>query len=190
MLENYFEESANVKLAFIKSEKGNLERVITLITNQLRNGNKVLTCGNGGSAADAQHFAAELVVRYKLERPSIPAIALTTDTSIITASGNDYGFDHIFERQVGGLGREGDVLIAISTSGNSKNVELAVRKAKEIGLKTVGLLGKGGGKIKDIVDIPLIVPSDDTPRIQECHETIIHTICEEVERRLFDDNTE
>ncbi|AAB99342.1 phosphoheptose isomerase (gmhA) [Methanocaldococcus jannaschii DSM 2661] len=136
------------------------------------------------SAANSQHFAAEIVGRFKLERKGLPAIALTTDISILTAIGNDYGFDRIFERQVEALGKEGDVLAGISTSGNSENVIKAANKAKEMGIYTIGLLGKGGGKLKDIVDLALVVPSNDTARIQECHLTIYHVICEEVEKKL------
>lgn len=184
-MKKYFEESANVKLKFIEENEGKLKKAIEIILETLKNGNKILICGNGGSAADSQHFAAEIVGRFKLERRGLPAIALTTDTSILTAIGNDYGFEKIFERQVEALGEEGDVLIGISTSGNSENVIRAVNKAKEMGIYTIGLLGKGGGKLKDIVDLALIVPSNDTARIQECHLTIYHVICEEVEKRLM-----
>ncbi|ACX71924.1 phosphoheptose isomerase [Methanocaldococcus vulcanius M7] len=184
-MKKYFEESANVKLKFIEENEEKLKKAIEVIYNALKNGNKILICGNGGSAADSQHFAAEIVGRFKLERKGLPAIALTTDTSILTAIGNDYGFDKIFERQVEALGKEGDVLVGISTSGNSENVIKAVNKAKEMGIYTIGLLGKGGGKLKDIVDLALIVPSNNTARIQECHLTIYHVICEEVEKRLF-----
>ena len=185
-MRRYFEESANVKLKFIEENEDKLKNAIEIIYNTLKNGNKILICGNGGSAADAQHFAAEIVGRFKLERRGFPAIALTTDTSILTALGNDYGFDIIFERQVEALGKEGDVLVGISTSGNSENVIKAVNKAKKMGIYTIGLLGKGGGKLKDIVDLALIVPSNDTARIQECHLTIYHVICEEVEKRLIE----
>ncbi|ENN95560.1 phosphoheptose isomerase [Methanocaldococcus villosus KIN24-T80] len=184
-MKEYFEESAKVKLKFIEENEENLKKSIEIIVRVLKNGNKILICGNGGSAADAQHFAAEIVGRFKLERKGLPAIALTTDTSILTAIGNDYGFEMIFERQVEALGKKGDVLVGISTSGNSKNVIRAVNKAKEMGIYTIGLLGKGGGKLKDIVDLALVVPSNDTARIQECHLTIYHVICEEVEKRLF-----
>ncbi len=184
-MRKYFEDSANVKLKFIEENEEKLKKAIDVIYNALKNGNKILICGNGGSAADSQHFAAEIVGRFKLERKGMPAIALTTDTSILTAIGNDYGFDRIFERQVEALGKEGDVLVGISTSGNSENVIKAVNKAKEMGIYTIGLLGKSGGKLKDIVDLALIVPSNDTARIQECHLTIYHVICEEVEERLF-----
>ncbi|WP_456472565.1 D-sedoheptulose 7-phosphate isomerase [Methanocaldococcus sp.] len=184
-MKEYFEKSAKIKLKFIEENEKNLRKAIEIIVEALKNGNKVLICGNGGSAADAQHFAAEIVGRFKLERKGFPAIALTTDTSILTAIGNDYGFDKIFERQVEALGKKGDILVSISTSGNSENVIRAVNKAKEIGIFTIGLLGKGGGKLKDIVDLALIVPSNDTARIQECHLTIYHVICEEVEKRMI-----
>jgi D-sedoheptulose 7-phosphate isomerase len=144
----------------------------------LKSGHKVLLMGNGGSAADSQHIAAEIVGRYKTERKGLPAIALTTDTSILTSVGNDYSFENIFARQVEALAAEGDVVIAISTSGNSKNIITALAKAKEAGCYTVGLLGKGGGKIKELVDLSLVVPSDNTPRIQECHILIGHMVCE------------
>ncbi len=176
-----FKESARVKLAFIQKNSKLLDLAIKVIKDALNKGNKVLICGNGGSAADSQHIAAEIVGRFKKERKGLPAIALTTDTSIITAIGNDYGFERIFERQVEALGKEGDVLIAISTSGNSENVILAIKKAKELGVKVIALLGKDGGKIKEMADIVLIVPSYDTARIQECHQTIYHTICEKIE---------
>lgn len=143
----------------------------------------MLVCGNGGSAADAQHFATELMVRFERERNPLPAIALTCDSSNITAGGNDYGYDFVFERAVHGLGKPGDVLVAISTSGNSPNVIRAVNKANEMGIKVIGLLGKDGGKMKDQqMDVHLIVPSKSTARIQESHITIIHTLC-----RLIDD---
>ena len=148
-------------------------------------GKKLLIMGNGGSAADAQHFAAEIIGRFKLERRALPAIALTTDTSILTALGNDYGFDRIFSRQVEGLAQAGDVVVGISTSGNSPNVVAALAQARTMGCRTIGLLGKDGGCIREGVDLALIVPSDDTPRIQEGHITIIHIICDLLEKRLF-----
>jgi len=158
---------------------------VNLLQDALGAGNKLLIMGNGGSAADAQHFAAEIIGRFKLERPALPAIALTTDSSILTAIGNDYGFEAVFSRQVAGLGRPGDVVFGISTSGNSPNVLAALTKARELGCRTVALLGRDGGTIKSVADISLIVPSDDTPRIQEGHVTIIHIICDLLEKRLF-----
>lgn len=147
----------------------------------LDNGNKVLFCGNGGSAADSQHLAAELIGRFQKERRSLASIALTTDTSILTAVGNDYGFDDIFARQVEGLGRTGDVLIGISTSGNSKNVVKAVEKAKDIGMHTFAFTGEGGGRLGELCDLTLAIPSKVTARIQEMHILAGHIICELVE---------
>lgn len=147
----------------------------------LKAGNKVLFCGNGGSAADAQHLAAELIGRFQKERRSLASIALTTDTSILTAVANDYGYDEVFARQVEGLGRSGDVLIGISTSGNSANVVKAALKARDTGMHTIAFTGEGGGKLKDICDITFAVPSKVTARIQEIHIMVGHIICELVE---------
>ena len=138
---------------------------------------KILLCGNGGSAADAQHIAAELVGRFQKERRSLPAIALTTDTSALTAIGNDYGYEQVFARQVEGLANKGDVLIGISTSGESENVLRAIEEAKKRGCKTIGLLGKDGGRIKDLCDASIVVPCNETPRIQEMHIMIGHILC-------------
>jgi len=160
-------------------------RVADLLVDTFRNGNKLLVMGNGGSAADSQHLAGEIVGRFRLERRGLPAIALSTDTSILTAVGNDYGFDAIFRRQVEAHAQEGDVVIGISTSGSSPNVLSALCLAREMGCRTVGLLGKDGGSIRDLVDIDLTVPGHDTPRIQEGHITIIHILCELVEQALF-----
>lgn len=184
-IKNSLLESSDLKKQIAEESGEIIEQAINLICVSLRNDNKILLMGNGGSAADAQHIAGELIGRFKLERSSIPAIALTTDTSIITAVGNDYGFDRIFARQIESLGCEGDIVIAISTSGNSKNVIEALKISKKNNLKSVGLLGCGGGQIKDLVDIPIVVPSSNTPRIQEAHITIGHIICEEVEGSLF-----
>jgi D-sedoheptulose 7-phosphate isomerase len=160
-------------------------QVAELLVDAFRHGKKLLVMGNGGSAADAQHLAGEIVGRFRLERPGLPAIALNTDTSILTAVGNDYGYEAIFRRQVEAHGQEGDVVIGISTSGSSPNVLTALRLAREKGCRTVGLLGKDGGSIKGLVDIDLTVPGHDTPRIQEGHITIIHILCELVEQALF-----
>lgn len=146
-------------------------------------GGKVLICGNGGSAADSQHFASELTGRFKKERKALPAIALTTDTSALTSMSNDYGFEHVFRRQVEALGKKGDILILISTSGNSPNQILAAQTAKQMGLNTLALLGKNGGKLKDICDKAIIVHSNNTPRIQEMHIFIIHMICEIIDEK-------
>lgn len=155
-----------------------LAKASKLAVKTLQNGNKIMLCGNGGSAADAQHIAAELTGRYKSERKGLPGIALTTDTSALTAIGNDYGYDRIFDRQVEALAQPGDLLIGISTSGNSANVLSALALAKELGCATIGFSGKDGGKMNDICNINLIVPSDDTPRIQEMHILFGHTICQ------------
>jgi len=160
-------------------------QVTDLLVDTFRSGNKLLVMGNGGSAADAQHLAGEIVGRFRLERRGLPAIALSTDSSILTAVGNDYGFEAIFSRQVEALAREGDAVIGISTSGSSPNVLSALRLAREMGCRTVGLLGKDGGSIRELVDIDLTVPGQDTPRIQEGHITIIHILCELVEQALF-----
>ena len=175
-------ESAELKRTVAETMADGIEKAIEAICSDLKSGKKVLLMGNGGSAADAQHIAGELVGRFKKERKAIPAISLSTDTSILTAIGNDYGFEKVFERQIEALGEKGDVVIGISTSGNSENVYRAMKLAKEIGLITIGLLGNDGGKIKNLSDIPLIVPSKNTPRVQETHITIGHIICEGVER--------
>jgi D-sedoheptulose 7-phosphate isomerase len=155
-----------------------------LIINSIKNGNKLIIFGNGGSAADAQHIAAELIGRFKLERKSLPAIALTTDTSILTSLGNDYSYDTIFSRQCESLVLKNDVVIGISTSGNSKNVELGMKTALKKGAKTIGLLGNNGGIIKSVSDISIIVNSVDTANIQESHRVIYHIICNLVESQL------
>lgn len=147
-------------------------------------GNKILIAGNGGSAADAQHMAAELVVRFEKERKGLPAIALTTDTSILSAGGNDQGFDAVYERQVQALGFPGDVLVAISTSGNSRNIIRAIRMAHQKELKVIGMTGKDGGTMRSLSDICLHVPHERTARIQEVHEHTIHTICQLLEERV------
>jgi D-sedoheptulose 7-phosphate isomerase len=158
---------------------------VVMLQAALGAGYKLLVLGNGGSAADAQHFAAEIIGRFKLERRALPAIALTTDSSILTAIGNDYGFDAVFSRQVEGLGRPGDVVFGISTSGNSANVIAALSKARDLGCRTVALTGRDGGTLKAVADISIVVPSHDTPRIQEGHVTIIHIICDLLEKGLF-----
>ena len=159
--------------------------MVSRLTDAFNKGGKLLVMGNGGSAADAQHFVAEMVGRFKMERKALPAVALTTDTSILTAIGNDYGYDLVFRRQVEALAASGDVLVGLSTSGNSANIMQAMELARSRGCYTIGLLGKDGGSIKSVCDLPLIVPSDDTPRIQEGHITIIHIVCDLVEKALF-----
>ncbi len=181
---NEFESHLKTIQAVMGSMEEDLEKASAMAVEVLKRGNKVLLCGNGGSAADAQHIAAELTGRYKTERRGLPAIALTTDTSALTAIGNDYGFDRIFDRQVEALVNEGDLLIGISTSGNSLNVLSALLLSKEMGAKTLGLTGKGGGKMNYACDINLVVPSDDTPRIQEMHILFGHTICQIIDDEL------
>ena len=174
-------------LKTIQMVQNNMENTLAdaskIVVETLKNGNKVLLCGNGGSAADAQHFAAELTGRYKTEREGLAAIALTTDTSALTAIGNDYGYERVFDRQTQALAREGDLLIGISTSGNSKNIINALQVAKELGCSTIGLSGRDGGAMNAVCDINVVVSSDNTPRIQEMHILFIHTICQ-----LVDDN--
>jgi D-sedoheptulose 7-phosphate isomerase len=155
-----------------------IEQAAVMAIATLKAGNKIILFGNGGSAGDAQHIAAELTGRYKTERRGLPGIALTTDTSAITAIGNDYGYDQVFSRQVQALAQRGDLLIGISTSGNSQNVIKALALANELGLKTIGLSGRDGGAMNKCCDINLIIPSYDTPRIQEMHITIGHIICQ------------
>lgn len=178
------EESARVKRAMMGRCAEDILQASKLIVNSLRTGGRVFLCGNGGSAADSQHLAAELVGRLRREREAIPAVALTTDTSVLTSLANDYSFEIIFARQLEALARRGDVLIGISTSGNSLNVIRAFEKAKEKGVHTIALLGGNGGKLKPLADYPIVVPSSDTQRIQEGHITIGHIICDLVEREL------
>ena len=177
-------ESADLKRVIAETLSEDIESAINVISLSLNKGGKILLMGNGGSAGDAQHIAAEFIGRYKKERPAIPAIALTVDTSAITAIGNDYGYDFIFERQVDGLAQKGDVVLGISTSGTSENIVRALKKAKEKNCKTIALLGKSGGKAKDEAEISIVVPSSDTARIQEAHITIGHIICEIIERDI------
>lgn len=184
-LKKYFQESADVLINFIDNNADNLQEIINLITDTIKSWHKVLICGNWWSAADSQHFAAEFLWKFKMQRRALPAIALTTDTSILSAIWNDYSFDIVFSRQVEWLGDEWDILLWISTSWNSVNVIKAVESAKLMWIKTIWLLWKWWGKLKDMMDYTLIVPSDNTPRIQECHETICHTISEEMEIALF-----
>ena len=155
-----------------------------IIFKSLKKGGTIFWCGNGGSAADSQHIAAEFVGRFKKNRKPLRSIALTTDTSILTCVSNDYSFEEVFSRQIDALGRKGDVLVAISTSGNSRNVKRAIIQAQKMGLKTIGLLGKSGGTCKNYVDVPLIIPSNNTARIQEIHILIEHLLCEIMEHKL------
>ena len=180
------EESINLK-GYLLSEAQNLIKISQQLIRALKNGNKILLCGNGGSAADAQHIAAELAGRFNYDRDSLPAIALTTNTSSLTAIANDYGYEAVFAKQVQGLAKKGDVVIAISTGGNSPNVVLAIEEAKKKEAITIGFVGKQGGKLKELVDYIIHVPSNNTPRIQETHIFVGHIICSLVEEYLFGD---
>ncbi len=180
-------ESADTKKKILSECKDDILKAVELLSSIFKNGNKLLLCGNGGSAADCQHIATELMIRlsHHIERPALPAIALTTDTSNLTAGGNDIGFENVFARNVEGLGNKGDVLLAISTSGNSGNVIKAVMKAREKGMKVIGFLGGNGGKLKELVNLPIIIPSLNVQRIQEGHITVAHIVCELVEEELY-----
>jgi len=178
-------DSAALKVQVAETQGEIIQAMVECMWESLQQGGKLLWCGNGGSAADAQHLATECMVRLEVDREPLPAIALTTDTSLLTAAGNDHGFETIFARQVAGLGRPGDVLVAISTSGNSPNVVRAVEEAHRCGLSTLGLLGRDGGRLKEIVHLALIVPSSSTQRIQEVHITVGHILCGALERRVL-----
>ena len=174
----HVQEAIDLKQRFFAEEAGRIVAQAEDMAERLKRGCRILVCGNGGSAADAQHLAAELSGRYVKERRALAGIALTTDTSALTAIGNDYGFDQIFSRQVEALGRPGDLLIGISTSGNSPNVILAVEAAKALGMRTLGLLGRDGGKLRTLVDDALVVPCPVTARVQEVHQMTYHFWCE------------
>jgi len=180
-----FKESSNLKEAFVGENLDGIVKVVEVITAALKAGNKILIFGNGGSAADAQHLAAEFVNRFIIERPPLPAIALSTDTSVITSIGNDYDFSEIFSKQIRAIGQAGDVAWGISTSGSSRNVIKALDVAKKMGMVTIGVTGRDGGEIAKIVDYSLNVSSHSTPRIQEVHITLGHVICEMVDFKLF-----
>jgi D-sedoheptulose 7-phosphate isomerase len=184
-LDNFIKDSFISSSEIIKNSvllSKSIQDSILLVIDTIKNGNKIILFGNGGSAADAQHIAAELIGRFKLERQSYPAISLSTDTSVITSLGNDYSFDVIFSRQCESLVQKNDLVIGISTSGNSKNVENGLKTSKKLGAKTIGLLGNNGGKIGNIVDIAITVNSSSTDRIQEAHRTIYHIICDASEQ--------
>ena len=176
IIENEFVEHLKVAQN-MSSLTDKVELAAQLCIDGLKNGSKILIFGNGGSAADAQHIAAEMVGRYKVERKGLPAIALTTDTSALTSIGNDYGYSHVFDRQVEALANKGDVVIGISTGGSSGNVVTALKLAKDIGCKAIGFSGRDGGEMNTLCDVNLVVPAQDTPRIQEMHIVIGHTIC-------------
>lgn len=178
-------DSAALKVHVAETQGSIIRALLECMWASLQQGGKLLWCGNGGSAADAQHLATECMVRLAAERQPLPAIALTTDTSLLTAAANDHGFETIFARQIAGLGRPGDVLLALSTSGNSRNVVRAVEEARQRGLHTLGLLGKDGGRLKALVHLALVVPSCNTQRIQEVHITVGHILCGALERRVL-----
>lgn len=186
-MSNLFLDSVREHLAVVGELprlQEDLEAIIALICGSIQTGGKLLLCGNGGSAADCQHIAAEFTGRFIQDRAPLPALALTTDTSALTAIGNDYSFSRVFERQVVALGRPNDVLLAVSTSGDSENVILAVEAANRLGLSTAGLLGRDGGRLRLLCNQSVVVPSQSTARIQEAHILIGHVICGNVERRL------
>jgi len=180
-------ESAETKLKMKDECSRQIIDAVDTVINAYKNKKKLLLCGNGGSAADCQHIAAELMIRlsHDVERPALPAIALTTDTSNLTAGGNDIGYENVFARNVEGLGNEGDVLLAISTSGNSGNIVKAVNMAKSKKMKVIGFLGGTGGKLKPMVDVAVVIPSNNVQRIQEGHITAAHMLCELIEKELY-----
>jgi D-sedoheptulose 7-phosphate isomerase len=184
----HFSESANLKLAASAELSAPIARAGALLVRSLRAGGKVLACGNGGSAADAQHFAAELINRFEIERAPLAAVALTTDTSTLTSIANDYAYEQIFSKQVQGIGRRGDALLAISTSGNSRNVVAAIQAAHELGVRVVALTGAGGGKMAALIsaeDVNICVPHKRTARIQEVHLLALHCLCDGIDFQLF-----
>ena len=188
-IKEHFAESLSVKMLSMERLTLDLAQAMQVMVNSLKLGGKILACGNGGSAGDAQHFAAELVGRFERERMELGAIALTTDSSILTAIGNDYGFEEIFSKQVRAIGKKEDILLGISTSGNSPNVILAIKAAKKMGMRVVAFTGRGGGKIKDLLepeDVHLCVPSERTARIQETHLLLIHCLCDGIDYLLLD----
>jgi D-sedoheptulose 7-phosphate isomerase len=180
-------ESAETKQKIAAQCVSEIIKAIDMIIEAFNKKKKILLCGNGGSAADAQHLATEFVIRLnpKIQRPALPAIALTSDSTLLTAGANDIGYDNVFSRSVEALGESGDILIGLSTSGNSESVNNAFRKAREKGMKTIAFLGNNGGKSKDLVDLAIIVPSNDTQRIQEGHITVGHIVFQEVEQEMF-----
>jgi len=186
-IQDELKASADIKRKIAEQCNVAIIKAVDTIIRTLNEGGKILLCGNGGSAADAQHLATELVIRMNpaLKRPAIPAISLSTDSSMLTAGANDIGYDNVFAREVEALGRKGDVLIAISTSGKSESVNNALRKARAQGMATIGLLGKDGGSSRDLVDVAIVIPSDDTQRIQEGHITVGHILCALIEREMY-----
>ena len=188
-IEKELRESIDVKQSLLAGSISTIEEMARITVRCLRSGNTVYLIGNGGSAADAQHIAGEMVGRFERDRKALPVLALTTDTSVITAIANDYGYDRCFERQVEAFVKDGDMVIGISTSGNSEGILRAIRRAREKGAVTMGLTGQDGGDLKGLVDVCLQVPSQNTPRIQECHALVGHILCSIVEKELFGDST-
>lgn len=186
-IKDQIKKSYETKQAIYQNEEllSKIVEVCKLCVELYKGKNKTILAGNGGSAADAQHIAAELVGRYGFDRPSIPSLALTTDTSNLTAIGNDYGYDKVFSRQLEGMGQTGDIFFGISTSGNSRNIINAFEVAKQKSIKTIALVGKDGGAMAKMADIALVVPSESTPRIQESHILIGHIICDIIEKEIF-----
>ena len=180
--------AANQTLQSLFDLDAQVAKAVDLIEESLRAGNKLLVCGNGGSAADASHFATEFVVRFTKDRPAYPAICLSGNGGLLTAAGNDYGFDEVFARQVAAFGLEGDVLICLTTSGKSRNVERALEEAKAHKLKTIAFLGRDGGSTIGMADVDLLVRSDSTARIQEAHQLLLHVLCETIESRLVENS--
>jgi D-sedoheptulose 7-phosphate isomerase len=188
-IHHQFADSAQTKLASADAMAAPIEAAIKLMVSSLKNDGKIMACGNGGSAADAQHFAAELLNRFEMERPPLAAVALTTDSSTLTSIANDYRYEEVFSKQVFGLGRKGDVLLAISTSGNSPNVIEAIHAAHQRGVHVVALTGKKGGKMADLLksdDVHLCVPSDRTARIQEVHLVVLHCLCDGIDHLILE----
>jgi len=187
---SHFDDSARLKQDSAKLLAAPIARAIGLMSASLKAGGKILACGNGGSAADAQHFAAELVSRFERERPPLAGLALTTDSSALTAIGNDYSYEQVFEKQLRALGRKGDVLLAISTSGNSANVVAALQAARELGVHVVALTGNGGGRLVALLgagDVHICVPHARTMRIQEVHLLVLHCLCDGIDSQIFGD---
>lgn len=194
-MQKYINEIIDTKIGLLMKLRNSgymeqLEQAVYELVKSLKAGKKILLAGNGGSAADAQHFAAEIVGRFMMERKSLPAISLCVDPSVVSCIGNDYGFDSVFSRQIEGLADQGDVFIAISTSGDSGNLIKAIKSAKEKGAAVIGFLGKHGGRMQKMCDYALVVPSCSTPRIQEIHTFTVHIMCEYIEKLVFADDTE
>ncbi|MCL4557640.1 MAG: D-sedoheptulose 7-phosphate isomerase [Deltaproteobacteria bacterium] len=189
VIKSELRSSAELKLRLMDTHAAVIQKAADIIHGAVTKGSVLFLFGNGGSAADAQHIAAEFVNRFKIERRPLPALALSTDTSVITSIGNDYSFDDIFSKQIAALGRMGDIAMGISTSGNSPNVVNAFKAARDRGLFTIGLLGRDGGRARTMVDLAVIIDHPDTPRIQEAHITIGHVLCSIIDQRIKNDGT-